>query len=95
MSIKSKANFTGSLKLHTDNGVANIEDKTLEFDCTVTVQSVKVDKLKSIATVVFISEQIIITKFYDFDTNLTGDNAIKQAYMYLKTLPEFAGATDC
>jgi hypothetical protein len=27
--------------------------------------------------------------------NLAGDNPIKQAYLYLKTLPEFAGAVDC
>jgi|LakMenE18May11ns_1017448.scaffolds.fasta_scaffold9454435_1 hypothetical protein len=26
---------------------------------------------------------------------LDGDNPIKQAYKHLKTLPEFAGATDC
>jgi hypothetical protein len=26
---------------------------------------------------------------------LDGDNPIKQAYDHLKTLPEFAGATDC
>lgn len=26
---------------------------------------------------------------------LDGDNPIKQAYTHLKTLPEFAGATDC
>lgn len=27
--------------------------------------------------------------------DLTGDNPIRQAYLHLKTLPEFAGATDC
>lgn len=27
--------------------------------------------------------------------DLTGDNPIAQAYEYLKSLPEFAGATDC
>ncbi len=27
--------------------------------------------------------------------DLTGENALSQAYIYLKTLPEFAGATDC
>jgi len=27
--------------------------------------------------------------------SLTGENPIKQAYEHLKTLPEFAGATDC
>lgn len=26
---------------------------------------------------------------------LDGDNPIKQAYQFLKTLPEFAGAVDC
>lgn len=26
---------------------------------------------------------------------LDGENPIKQAYKHLKTLPEFAGATDC
>ena len=26
---------------------------------------------------------------------ITGENPIKQAYEYLKTLPEFANATDC
>lgn len=27
--------------------------------------------------------------------DLNGDNPIKQAYIYLKTLPEFSNATDC
>jgi hypothetical protein len=27
--------------------------------------------------------------------DIAGDNPIKQAYEHLKTLPEFAGATDC
>ena len=27
--------------------------------------------------------------------DIEGDNPIKQAYKHLKTLPEFAGATDC
>lgn len=32
---------------------------------------------------------------FHFVPELDGDNFIKQAYLYLKTLPEFAGATDC
>jgi hypothetical protein len=32
---------------------------------------------------------------YGFAHTLEGDNAIRQAYDHLKTLPEFAGATDC
>jgi hypothetical protein len=33
--------------------------------------------------------------YYKFIPNLDGDNFIKQAYLHLKTLPEFAGAVDC
>lgn len=31
---------------------------------------------------------------YECTYDITGDNPIKQAYKYLKTLPEFAGAAD-
>jgi len=32
---------------------------------------------------------------FHFVPNLSGENFIAQAYAHLKTLPEFAGATDC
>jgi len=32
---------------------------------------------------------------FNFVPNLDGQNFIAQAYTHLKTLPEFAGATDC
>jgi hypothetical protein len=32
---------------------------------------------------------------YEFAPDLDGPNFIKQAYSHLKTLPEFADATDC
>jgi hypothetical protein len=38
----------------------------------------------------FFAEQVFSCAY-----SLTGDNPIKQAYTHLKTLPEFAGATDC
>ena len=34
-------------------------------------------------------------KIVKFSPDLNGENFIKQAYAHLKTLPEFAGATDC
>jgi hypothetical protein len=34
-------------------------------------------------------------RFYNFVPRLDGQNFIAQAYIHLKTLPEFAGATDC
>ena len=35
------------------------------------------------------------TKTYEFAPSMDGGNFVKQAYDHLKTLPEFAGATDC
>jgi hypothetical protein len=32
---------------------------------------------------------------YECVYDIQGDNPIRQAYRHLKTLPEFAGATDC
>ena len=32
---------------------------------------------------------------FEFVPNMDGGNFIAQAYTYLKTLPDFAGATDC
>lgn len=34
-------------------------------------------------------------RFVDFALDLDGPNPIKQAYLHLKTLPEFEGAEDC
>jgi hypothetical protein len=32
---------------------------------------------------------------YSCDLDIDGENPVRQAYLHLKTLPEFAGATDC
>jgi len=31
----------------------------------------------------------------NFNYDINGENPIKQAYLHIKTLPEFAGAIDC
>ena len=38
---------------------------------------------------------IATSQTYQFKHDLEGPNPIKQAYLYLKTLPEFADAIDC
>lgn len=40
-------------------------------------------------------ERFYYTEAYEFKPDMDGSNFIKQAYNYLKTLPEFANATDC
>ncbi len=41
------------------------------------------------------TEEPVQVRCYDFDYNPEGENAVKQAYEHLKTLPEFEGAVDC
>lgn len=40
-------------------------------------------------------EQALTVSSFEIPYNIAGENPIKQAYAHLKTLPEFAGATDC
>jgi hypothetical protein len=39
--------------------------------------------------------ELLETTYVRFVPSMTGANFIKQAYEHLKTLPEFAGSTDC
>lgn len=41
------------------------------------------------------SQKTVASKKYTFFYELEGPNPIKQAYLHLKTLPEFADAIDC
>jgi len=41
------------------------------------------------------NDQAFYSKAISFVPDMDGDNFIKQAYEHLKTLPEFANATDC
>ena len=64
----------------------------------VKVQSVLGDKNNVAVEVAFFADstqQPFTNKRYEFTPDLDGSNFIQQAYEYLKTLPEFADATDC
>jgi len=37
----------------------------------------------------------VLSNVVNCDYDINGENPIKQAYLYLKTLPEFADAIDC
>jgi hypothetical protein len=75
-----------------------LPDKTMVTvnDTYVKVENVQSDKLAARANVCFYkNEKSFNAKTYEFYVNLDGSNFIKQAYEYLKTLPEFSGAVDC
>ena len=65
----------------------------------IRVETVTATKTQATAEVVICKnagDKQLSNKFYSFQANLdSGANHIKQAYQFLKTLPEFSGATDC
>lgn len=64
----------------------------------IKVESISGNKQDLTAVVSFAnneSQETVACKKYVFPLDLNGLNPIKQAYEHLKTLPEFAGATDC
>ena len=69
------------------------------FDAAyIKVEKIYGDKNQIRCDVVFLKRENDIAVWnnsYFFEPSLNGDNFICQAYKYLKTLPEFAGATDC
>ena len=67
-------------------------------NCYIKVNSINTTKLFGTALVQFFpndKSSVIEELPYQFAYDITGENPIKQAYEYLKTLPEFANATDC
>lgn len=62
----------------------------------VKVESVNSSKNKATASISFkLDETQLFYKYYEFPLDLDGPNPIKQAYQFLKTLPEFSNAVDC
>lgn len=72
--------------------------KEVELDCYIKVSEVSATKVESVASVAFMDGadgRLYFSDMHKFQIDLQGGNPIEQAYMYLKTLPEFSGATDC
>ena len=81
-----------SHKFNTDFGVVTVAE------CYIKVSMVEVNKSEGMANVSFFDKpngKLLQTKIYPVPHDLNGSNALAQAYNHLKTLPEFAGATDC
>ena len=79
-------------KFNTDFGQVTVAE------CYIKVSIVEVNKVNGMANVSFYdkpSGKLLQTKIYPVPHDLNGSNALAQAYNHLKTLPEFAGATDC
>lgn len=82
MAIKTNINFKG---ISIDNSYIRVEFPSCTKDTiTFSVRKYVVEDKP------FFEESVYTTTY-----NLEGENPFKQAYLYLKTLPEFQDAVDC
>jgi hypothetical protein len=82
---QTQAPFSGSLEIADAYWrVEQVIATKNEAQCVVTINKQDGENLTQVSN-----------KRYSFAPKLDGRNFIAQAYEYLKTLPEFAGATDC
>jgi hypothetical protein len=78
--------------------ITNFGTKALFPDTYIRVQIITGNKESLESSINFYTKrdgQLIKTEYVNFVPKLDGDNFIKQAYLHLKTLPEFADAIDC
>lgn len=76
----------------------NFGTDSLFPDCYIRVERMGCTKVNALVHVGFYAVKdgsALIEKTYPCELDLTGPNFITQAYLFLKTLPEFDGAVDC
>lgn len=97
MALKKTLIITGDASVNL-NGVSFTEksfNKALS-DAYIKIENVQGNKLGVTALVSKTSvDRVRQSSSYSFVPDMDGANFVKQAYEYLKTLPEFAGAQDC
>ncbi len=97
MALRKIIQTEGKSLVQTDWGVIDNGTQSVSFVAYVKVDSVYGDKTQLTANVSFKGDAQSFNKQYQIPASVaTGaTNFIAQAYNHLKTLPEFAGATDC
>jgi hypothetical protein len=95
MALRKQFISTSNLIAKTEYGEVTAGQQDIALNPTIKITQIKGSKEKLSITVEFSDSKIVFYKNYSFSPDMNGANFIAQAYMHLKTLPEFAGATDC
>ena len=97
MALQMTFIFSGVQSISGQDWVApQIATSVTVVDSYIKVESVDAckDNATALVSVSKNGHQYRVAK-YEFTPDLEGENFIKQAYLHLKTLPEFADAEDC
>ena len=95
MALRKTFTLQGKSYVHGGFWSTPQKDETVIAECYIKVVSVSGDKENVAAKVEFTSPNVSGARTYVFAPLMDGDNFIKQSYEHLKSLDEFAGATDC
>jgi hypothetical protein len=97
MALKKTVKFERKFHVQTESDKMQWRVEEIEFNAYIKVSFINGNKSQVTATVLFVGDNETFEKTYTVPMVVDNDseNFIKQAYEYLKTLPEFAGATDC
>ena len=97
MALKKIVTAEGRSFIESSLGKIDIGVQETKFLAICRVASVQGDKRKLNFQVDFQGDSVNYSGQYSFEPSVSDDslNFIKQAYLYLKTLPEFDGAVDC
>jgi hypothetical protein len=97
MALRQIVQSEGKSTVHTPYGIVDNGTQNVSFSAYVKVTNIRGDKSQIVASVSFKTDLHQLTKEYLIPVSVESGSAnfIAQAYTHLKTLPEFAGATDC
>lgn len=80
-----ETNITLNSGIVVEDAYCRVENATVTKQTSSFVLAIYADKNKP----------VVLQKHFLMEYSLEGENPIKQAYLYLKTLPGFEGAEDC
>ncbi len=97
MALKKIIEVEGNSFIQSSIGTVQTGIEKATFSAVCKISSISGNKTKLIVNVSHIGDVASFERFYSFEPSVSegSENFIKQAYLYLKTLPEFSGAEDC
>jgi len=95
MALEHKFNFDVQKISRVNGATFSSDNESRSKLCYIKVSEISGNKEEIMFNVLFKSSEFSLHKSYSMIPDLEGPNFIKQAYLYLKSLPEFEGAVDC
>ena len=95
MALSQTKTLKGSTNIVVNDVAIPTGEQTVSKDYYIKVETANCTKTTCTAAVKFDSkDDYTYRKNYSYSMDLSGENAIKQAYVHLKTLDEFKDAKD-